>query len=960
MGVNLPIPNINSSFKFWCQKALPLVYDDSLSYYEVLCKLTKYVNGLRDDVILLGEDVSELNNLYNELKALVEKYYEHGVQSSVDKKLDEMAENGYFEDIIARYIKDDFPLFFETTAKMIETNLAVGTKVRTQGYYKSCDGGACDFIISNTETPYSIKLNNGNYANVCTVNSIITPEIFGAKGDGVTDDSVALQKAFDCIKNNTTTNVFKGTRNKTYGVTTPIKINLSNGENLQGLFDFNGATIKALAENMMCVVEYTEYDETAGWKHHSKNTLTNLTIECNNEKAHTGLYIVNASGALFTNINVYGARRGIFLKKGYENEIRNCFARRNAEDDLINKIAKGDTLNKVFPETTRDETNTVVERGEVIVNDKISIRRTQCIGFEMTVTDSFITDCIAVDFVIGLKIIGSDNKVHGCHLWNGSCAKQIYSSCCVFTSGGNFFTNLTCDRFYIGVYSYYNSVNYFNNTLFTNQKISTDVENSISYCWYIDPQYSIKGLGSTIVATNTQINGDKKYSGVVRDLKWCNVTYNAIKDTNTHGLNVLDYMPTLNTTYNDSGTTTINNIKSLDNNTYGTVKSVTGTIPLDSLCNNDLFTEGTTTTGFSNHTVYMNNCTTNCVKENGEVWLTITGTNNTANNMLLNIGVGTGGSQKFTFIKGHTYLTSLKYKTTNQNAYTYTTATNTLKANETLIADGEEHLWWNMTEYVDKFSWAIGIKKGGTPNNLSITNIRIYDVTNVPRYFLENRGAYFKRVTDYIGGLMESATVAPRNDISFISTQFPINFQRPDDVYSTDTNFDWLADFYTVRYDRVGKPMIWCNKTPIAQAGASTLHFDNCAIIPFYKHRFAYLNAVRTDYDKGLGVRVEQKTGNAFQLLNYITGSPNDGDIVAPNEGIIRLVFRSNKLPDEECNKITHFRADYTNECDYPVVDNGGLIPLYKLGDIYPVLKGSGEDPDYMRELPTICYEIEY
>lgn len=43
MGVNLPIPNVNSPFKFWCQKALPLVYDDSLSYYEVLCKLTKYV-----------------------------------------------------------------------------------------------------------------------------------------------------------------------------------------------------------------------------------------------------------------------------------------------------------------------------------------------------------------------------------------------------------------------------------------------------------------------------------------------------------------------------------------------------------------------------------------------------------------------------------------------------------------------------------------------------------------------------------------------------------------------------------------------------------------------------------------------------------------------------------------------------------------------------------------------------
>lgn len=40
MNAFQPIP----SFQFWCQKVLPLVYDDSLSYYEVLCKLTEYVN----------------------------------------------------------------------------------------------------------------------------------------------------------------------------------------------------------------------------------------------------------------------------------------------------------------------------------------------------------------------------------------------------------------------------------------------------------------------------------------------------------------------------------------------------------------------------------------------------------------------------------------------------------------------------------------------------------------------------------------------------------------------------------------------------------------------------------------------------------------------------------------------------------------------------------------------------
>lgn len=33
-------------FHFWCQKVLPLVFDDSLSYYEVLCKLTRKINEL--------------------------------------------------------------------------------------------------------------------------------------------------------------------------------------------------------------------------------------------------------------------------------------------------------------------------------------------------------------------------------------------------------------------------------------------------------------------------------------------------------------------------------------------------------------------------------------------------------------------------------------------------------------------------------------------------------------------------------------------------------------------------------------------------------------------------------------------------------------------------------------------------------------------------------------------------
>ena len=47
-------------------KILPLVYDDSLSYYEVLCKVIAKVNEL-------GEFISE--TLEEDVKAIIDKYF---------------------------------------------------------------------------------------------------------------------------------------------------------------------------------------------------------------------------------------------------------------------------------------------------------------------------------------------------------------------------------------------------------------------------------------------------------------------------------------------------------------------------------------------------------------------------------------------------------------------------------------------------------------------------------------------------------------------------------------------------------------------------------------------------------------------------------------------------------------------------------------------------------------------
>lgn len=48
------------NFKFWCQKVLPLVFDDSLSYYEVLCKLSAKLNEVINTINQIAPNIIQI------------------------------------------------------------------------------------------------------------------------------------------------------------------------------------------------------------------------------------------------------------------------------------------------------------------------------------------------------------------------------------------------------------------------------------------------------------------------------------------------------------------------------------------------------------------------------------------------------------------------------------------------------------------------------------------------------------------------------------------------------------------------------------------------------------------------------------------------------------------------------------------------------------------------------------
>ncbi|NIW48407.1 MAG: hypothetical protein GWN30_27745, partial [Gammaproteobacteria bacterium] len=78
----------------------------------------------------------------------------------------------------------------------------------------------------------------------------IYPEWFGVTGDGTTDDTAAIQKAFNFLKSTGGAILFEPSR---YAVTDQLEIELINGASIIGanrgeqgvIFDYNNATTEA-------------------------------------------------------------------------------------------------------------------------------------------------------------------------------------------------------------------------------------------------------------------------------------------------------------------------------------------------------------------------------------------------------------------------------------------------------------------------------------------------------------------------------------------------------------------------------------------------------------------------------------------------------------------------------------------------------------------------------------------
>ena len=205
---------VTGIFTNYIAKVLPLAFDESMSYYECLCALLKYINDtIVPDINNTNEGLGELQEFYKELQSYVNNYFDNlDVQEEINNKLDEMAESGQLTDIIAQYLNLAGILTFNTVNDMKNANnLVNGSTCETLGFNSYQDGGGALYkirTITNQDVVDEMTIISLNDESLIAellnikINGYIDLRWLGADSTGTNDVSQYLLKALQLSNEN--------------------------------------------------------------------------------------------------------------------------------------------------------------------------------------------------------------------------------------------------------------------------------------------------------------------------------------------------------------------------------------------------------------------------------------------------------------------------------------------------------------------------------------------------------------------------------------------------------------------------------------------------------------------------------------------------------------------------------------------------------------------------------------
>lgn len=187
------------SLRFWCNKILPLVYDDSLSYYETLCKIAEKLNEIINDMNNLPQYIADLisdEKLKEIMSTLLNNLQEQiaSANEGVSKTATEVRTVGELVWLNGELYK-------------ITHNMIAGDQYVVDS---NCEKITIEEWVNNFNTLLENSIINEKEARENSDNNILKKfpirvayvREYGAIGDGIADDTQAIKNAINSLNGN--------------------------------------------------------------------------------------------------------------------------------------------------------------------------------------------------------------------------------------------------------------------------------------------------------------------------------------------------------------------------------------------------------------------------------------------------------------------------------------------------------------------------------------------------------------------------------------------------------------------------------------------------------------------------------------------------------------------------------------------------------------------------------------
>ena len=122
---------------YYCQKILPVVYDDSLSYYEFLCKIAEKLNEVIDNYGIFDGTLIRFQEQIDELKKEFEEFKEHGFDD-------------YYAEQVKEWIANNLTYIFDNVIRQVYFGLTL------EGYFVAYIPKGWDEIIFDTGMQFGV------------------------------------------------------------------------------------------------------------------------------------------------------------------------------------------------------------------------------------------------------------------------------------------------------------------------------------------------------------------------------------------------------------------------------------------------------------------------------------------------------------------------------------------------------------------------------------------------------------------------------------------------------------------------------------------------------------------------------------------------------------------------------------------------------------------------------------